>query len=228
MRAASCARSWVPSSTTSGCPISTRRPSSSATCCRRRDRRPAPDPRRPDAGTLVKETVTERHGRHQRPGPEEDAGQSRPRPLIALRSGGDLSGSLRQVSSATSVFVSRVKGPLHPRDASGRPGKARDVVVQNRSNARPPRGERVCRRAVAAPARVLADGAGPPRSTPSRSSSRVVNTVAFKRREGERLVFADLSDMAVDAPEAGGVHSTWRSNVDADARGRSRRWRCGR
>lgn len=100
------------------------------------------------------------------------------------------------------MFLSRVKG-LPLLDASGdQVGKVRDVVVQNRSNARPPRVKGLVvellrlRRVFLPMERVHSIDAQ------QVIISGVVNTVAFKRREGERLVFADLFDMAVARPGA--------------------------
>lgn len=103
-------------------------------------------------------------------------------------------------SSPTSIFVSRIKG-LPILDASGdQVGKVRDIVVQNRSNARPPRVKGLVvellrlRRVFLPMERVHAiDGQ-------QVIISGVVNTVVFQRREHERLVYGDLFDKRVDRP----------------------------
>ena len=100
--------------------------------------------------------------------------------------------------SPTSIFVSRIKG-LPILDASGdQVGKVRDVVVQNRSNARPPRVKGLVvellrlRRVFLPMERVHAiDGQ-------QVIISGVVNTVVFQRREQERLIMGDLFDLRVE------------------------------
>ncbi|MFP5415352.1 MAG: magnesium transporter MgtE N-terminal domain-containing protein [Actinomycetes bacterium] len=102
--------------------------------------------------------------------------------------------------SPSSIFVSRIKG-LPVLDASGdQVGKVRDVVVQNRANARPPRVkgmvvELLRLRSVFLPMERVHSIDGQ-----QVIISGVVNTVRFQRREGERLVFGDLFDMRVERP----------------------------
>ena len=61
--------------------------------------------------------------------------------------------------SPTSIFVSRIKG-LPILDASGdQVGKVRDVVVQNRSNARPPRVKGLVVELLFAPGDQVSEGA---------------------------------------------------------------------
>ena len=102
--------------------------------------------------------------------------------------------------SASSIFVSRIRG-LPILDASGdQVGKVRDVVVQNRSNARPPRVKGLVvellrlRRVFLPMERVHSIDAQ------QVIISGVVNTVVFQRRDLERLVDADLFDKRVDRP----------------------------
>ncbi|MBK8462363.1 MAG: CBS domain-containing protein [Nigerium sp.] len=86
-------------------------------------------------------------------------------------------------------------------DASGdQVGKVRDVVVQNRTNARPPRVkglvvELLRLRRVFLPVERV-------RSIDGQQViiAGVVNTIVFKRREAERLVVADLFDQRVERP----------------------------
>lgn len=100
--------------------------------------------------------------------------------------------------SPTSIFVSRIKG-LPILDASGdQVGKVRDVVVQNRSNARPPQVKGLVvellrlRRVFLPMERVHAIDAQ------QVIISGVVNTVVFKRRDQERLIMDDLFDLRVE------------------------------
>ncbi|MFT3875766.1 MAG: PRC-barrel domain-containing protein [Propioniciclava sp.] len=104
--------------------------------------------------------------------------------------------------TAASIFVSRIKG-LPVLDASGdQVGKVRDVVVQNRINARPPRVKGLVvellrlRRVFLPMERV--------RSIDGQQViiAGVVNTIVFQRREAERLVVSDLFDKRVDRPGA--------------------------
>ena len=88
-------------------------------------------------------------------------------------------------------------------DASGdQVGKVRDVVVQNRANARPPRVKGMVvellrlRRVFLPMERVHSIDAQ------QVIISGVVNTVRFQRREQERLVVADLFDKRVARPDA--------------------------
>ncbi|MDO5535437.1 MAG: PRC-barrel domain-containing protein [Propionibacteriaceae bacterium] len=103
-------------------------------------------------------------------------------------------------ASPTSIFVSRIKG-LPVLDASGdQVGKVRDVVVQNRSNARPPRVKGLViellrlRRVFLPMERVHAIDAQ------QVIISGVVNTVAFQRRDTEALIFDELFDKKTDRP----------------------------
>ena len=105
-------------------------------------------------------------------------------------------------ASPTSIFVSRLRG-LPVLDASGdQVGKVRDVVVQNRANARPPRVKGMVvellrlRRVFLPMERVHSIDAQ------QVIISGVVNTVRFQRREQERLVVADLFDKRVARPDA--------------------------
>ena len=107
----------------------------------------------------------------------------------------------RLVSGSTSaIFVSRILN-LPVMDAGGdQVGRVRDVVVQNRTNQRPPRVkglviELFARRRVFLPMervhsiaaqQVIIEG--------------VVNTRRFERREQERLVVDDLFDKRVVRP----------------------------
>ncbi|WP_332836166.1 magnesium transporter MgtE N-terminal domain-containing protein [Propioniciclava soli] len=104
--------------------------------------------------------------------------------------------------SPTSIFVSRIKG-LPVLDASGdQVGKVRDIVVQNRTNARPPRVKGMVvellrlRRVFLPIERVHTVDAQ------QIIISGVVNTVAFQRRDAEALVFTDLFDKSVTRPGA--------------------------
>lgn len=104
--------------------------------------------------------------------------------------------------SPSSIFVSRIQG-LPVLDASGdQVGKVRDVVVQNRASARPPRVKGLVvellrlRRVFLPVERVHSiDGQ-------QVIISGVVNTVRFERRETEHLVVDDLFDRQVDRPGA--------------------------
>lgn len=104
--------------------------------------------------------------------------------------------------SPSSIFVSRIRG-LPVLDASGdQVGKVRDVVVQNRTNARPPRVKGLVvellrlRRVFLPMERVHSiDGQ-------QVIISGVVNTVRFERRETERLVVDDLFDRQVVRADA--------------------------
>ena len=98
----------------------------------------------------------------------------------------------------SSIFTSRIKG-LPVLDASGdQVGKVRDVVVQNRANARSPRVKGLVvellrlRRVFLPMERVHSIDAQ------QVIISGVVNTVAFQRREYESLVFEDLFDKKVN------------------------------
>ncbi|TBT87387.1 CBS domain-containing protein [Propioniciclava sinopodophylli] len=109
-------------------------------------------------------------------------------------------------ASPSSIFVSRIKG-LPVLDASGdQVGKVRDVVVQSRTNARPPRVKGFVvellrlRRVFLPMERVHSIDAQ------QVIISGVVNTVAFQRRETEALVFEDLFDKKVN--RAGAPAST--------------------
>lgn len=100
--------------------------------------------------------------------------------------------------TASSVFVSRIKG-LPVLDASGdQVGKVRDVVIQNRTAARPPLVKGLViellrlRRVYLPMQRVHAIDAQ------QVIISGAVNTVAFARREHEHLVVADLFDKRVN------------------------------
>ncbi|MFV0451418.1 MAG: magnesium transporter MgtE N-terminal domain-containing protein [Propioniciclava sp.] len=104
-------------------------------------------------------------------------------------------------ASATTVFVSRIKG-LPVLDASGdQVGKVRDVVIQNRTSARPPHVKGLViellrlRRVYLPMQRVHAVDAQ------QVIISGAVNTVAFARREHEHLVIADLFDRRVSRPD---------------------------
>jgi flagellar motility protein MotE (MotC chaperone)/sporulation protein YlmC with PRC-barrel domain len=99
--------------------------------------------------------------------------------------------------SANAIFVSRLRG-LPVLDASGdQVGKVRDVVVQNRALARPPRVKGMVvellrlRRVFLPIERVHSIDAQ------QVIISGVVNTVRFQRREQERLVVGDLFDKSV-------------------------------
>ena len=102
--------------------------------------------------------------------------------------------------SPSSIFVSRIKG-LPVLDASGdQVGKVRDVVVQNRTNARSPRVKGLVvellrlRKVFLPMERVHAIDAQ------QVIIQGVVNTVAFQRREAEALVYEDLFDKKIDRP----------------------------
>ncbi len=102
--------------------------------------------------------------------------------------------------SPSSIFVSRIKG-LPVLDASGdQVGKVRDVVVQNRTNARSPRVKGLVvellrlRKVFLPMERVHAVDAQ------QVIIQGVVNTVAFPRRETEALVYEYLFDKKIDRP----------------------------
>ena len=101
-------------------------------------------------------------------------------------------------ATATSVFVSRIRG-LPVLDASGdQVGKVRDVVTQQRADGRAPRVkglvvELFARHRIFIPmARVRTVGAV------QIVISGVVNTRRFERRESESLVIDDLFDRVVE------------------------------
>ena len=101
-------------------------------------------------------------------------------------------------ASATSVFISRIRGLPVLDSAGDQVGKVRDVVVQRRAAGRPPRVkglvvELFARHRIFIPmARVRSiDGFAV-------VISGVVNTRRFQRRESEMLVIDDLFDRAVE------------------------------
>jgi CBS domain-containing protein len=101
-------------------------------------------------------------------------------------------------ASATSVFISRIRGLPVLDSAGDQVGKVRDVVVQPRAAGRPPRVkglvvELFARHRIFMPmARVRSiDGFAV-------VISGVVNTRRFERRESEMLVIDDLFDRAVE------------------------------
>ena len=103
-------------------------------------------------------------------------------------------------NNPTSVFLSRIKG-MPVLDASGdQVGKVRDVVLQNRASARAPRVKGLVvellrlRRVFLPMDRVHSID---PQQV---IISGVVNTVAFSKREQERLAYGDLFDKLVSRP----------------------------
>jgi CBS domain-containing protein/sporulation protein YlmC with PRC-barrel domain len=125
------------------------------------------------------------------------------------------------VTSASSIFVSRIKG-LPMLDPNGEQvGKVRDVVIQNRSGNRAPRVKGLVvelfalRRIFFPMERVHSIDAH------QVIISGLVNTVRFRVREREMLVVDDLFDRTVHRPDAGGPETIFDVAIK---RNRSRDW----
>jgi sporulation protein YlmC with PRC-barrel domain len=111
-------------------------------------------------------------------------------------------------ASATSVFISRIRGLPVLDSAGDQVGKVRDVVVQRRAAGRAPRVkglvvELFARHRIFIPmARVRSiDGF-------QVVITGVVNTRRFERRESEMLVIDDLFDLAVERTDHPGSSVT--------------------
>lgn len=106
-------------------------------------------------------------------------------------------------SSATSVFISRIRG-LPVLDAAGdQVGKVRDVVIQRRAAGRPPRVKGFVVELFARQ-RIFVPMASITRVDALQVViSGVVNTRRFERRESETLVIDDLFDLTVDRLDTG-------------------------
>jgi len=123
--------------------------------------------------------------------------------------------------SSSAIFVSRLLN-LPVMDAGGEQvGKVRDVVVQNRSDQRPPRVkglvvELFARRRVFLPMERV-------HSVDAQQViiSGVVNTRRFERREQERLVVGDLFDKLVQRAAASGAETIFDVAI---LRERTRDW----
>jgi CBS domain-containing protein len=101
-------------------------------------------------------------------------------------------------SSATSVFISRIRGLPVLDSAGDQVGKVRDVVIQRRAAGRPPRVKGLVVELFARH-RIFVPMASVTRVDALQVViSGVVNTRRFERRESETLVIDDLFDLTVE------------------------------
>ena len=131
-------------------------------------------------------------------------------------------------STATSVFISRIRGLPVLDGAGDQVGKVRDVVIQRRAAGRAPRVKGLVVESFARH-RIFVPMAWVTRVDAVQVViTGPVNTRRFERRESEMLVIDDLFDLTVqrlDQP-APPSSSTWPCARSAPTTGCCPRWRC--